>query len=694
MKPSFTFFKGVQSILYKSISLLLIFVVINYQQVNAQCSCTGSSGNLLLNPSFETSGGNSSTANWTFNAAGGNSSFSSTTGYEVCGSRYGLITNGGTVYQEVTGIPVGTLITWNIWAGVHTAGLSQSPTLRLRFYNASNVEISGTAVTVAVDRDVDNYNGTPLLKHYTLSRTVPTGATKVRVQGSVNGDYLKLDGGCLSYNNLTLGNKVFFDKNNNGLFDATEHGMDGFVVNLYVDANDDNVADGGAIQTTITANGGTYTFTNLSAGNYIVGVENAVSGLVSSTNIGSSSNVDNNTDNDDNGISTTAIITGTETKGNAITLTPNQEPGSSNVNNTYDFGFTCSGGSTTCGRVNLSQGNFVWRDLNGNGVKDGNEVGVANVTVKLYRDLNNDNIPDFTGTVKDNEPVPLENLTAIQTTTTNSQGQYSFTTNVDEGRYIVGITLPAGFVRVPINSATPDNDIDNDNNGINQTGLDVFSNGFTLNYYMEPPPTTDGDHTNANATIDFAISLTGGSTPINFTSLEGVYKNGMSNLTWATLQESNSSHFDVERSIDGFTYNVIGKVNAGGNTYSRVNYAFNDAKPNPGTNYYRLRMIDKDGTYDYSNVVSIKITVKGVVITTVYPNPFINSVSATISSDKQANATISLYDFAGRIVLSQQRSINKGISTLKIESLTNLPKGYYTLKIQTDESQIIQKLLK
>ncbi|MBL0146811.1 MAG: hypothetical protein IPP48_14885 [Chitinophagaceae bacterium] len=426
MKPSFTFFKGVQPILYKLVLCILFFVVINFQQVNAQCSCTGSSGNLLTtNPSFETTNPIGwSSNNGSFISVSGNGS-ASQPAFQVCGSRYGLLTpnrpNSGTqtaiFYQELTGSTVtaaiGSLITFNLWAGTYTDAAGNSPQLKLIFYNASNNEITASTITVAVDRN--NISSTVGLKHYSLSQTVPTGATRIRVQGSMNRTssqnsdiYLKVDGACLSYNNLTLGNKVFFDKNNNGLLDATEHGMDGFVVNLYVDANDDNIADGNAIKTTTTANGGTYTFTNLSAGNYIVGVENAVSGLVSSTNIGSSSNVDNNTDNDDNGITTTAVITGTETKGNAITLTANQEPGSSNINNTYDFGFTCSGSSTTCGKVDLSQGNFIWRDLNGNGLKDTNEPGVPNVTVKLYRDLNNDNVPDFTGggEMTTNKPIP------------------------------------------------------------------------------------------------------------------------------------------------------------------------------------------------------------------------------------------------------------------------------------------------
>ena len=76
---------------------------------------------------------------------------------------------------------------------------------------------------------------------------------------------------------LTLGDRVFFDANRNGVFDAGDSGVNGVTLSLFADADNNNVADGAAIATTTTAGAGAaagmYSFTNLAAGNYIVRVD-------------------------------------------------------------------------------------------------------------------------------------------------------------------------------------------------------------------------------------------------------------------------------------------------------------------------------------------------------------------------------------------------------------------------------------
>ncbi len=129
---------------------------------------------------------------------------------------------------------------------------------------------------------------------------------------------------------LTLGNRVWYDANNNGLNDASENGIRNVSVKLYADANNDNVADGAAIATTTTDVNGNYSFTNLVPGNYIVGVVVPNGYMSSSVNGG---DPDNNIDLDDNG----QVVSGNEVRGLAITLASGTEPGGS-TNNTYDFG--------------------------------------------------------------------------------------------------------------------------------------------------------------------------------------------------------------------------------------------------------------------------------------------------------------------------------------------------------------------
>ena len=75
-------------------------------------------------------------------------------------------------------------------------------------------------------------------------------------------------------------------------------------------------------------------------------------------------------------------------------------------------------------------------------------------------------------------------------------------------------------------------------------------------------------------------------------------------MSWATATESNSSVFEVERSMDGSTFEHIGTVPAAGNSLQTIDYAFFDDDPGALT-YYRLRMVDHDGTWEHSPMVSI-----------------------------------------------------------------------------------------
>jgi hypothetical protein len=132
-------------------------------------------------------------------------------------------------------------------------------------------------------------------------------------------------------------------------------------------------------------------------------------------------------------------------------------------------------------------------------MRDAGEPGIAGATVRLYKDDNNDDMPD--GSV-------------IRTTTTDNNGNYIFN-NLNPGNYIVGVVIPTGYVRGPQTETDPDNNIDNDNNGYwlegnNTPGGEVRSKAITLAAGTEP--TNDGDGSNGNLTLDIALCE---STPVH-----------------------------------------------------------------------------------------------------------------------------------------------------------------------------------
>lgn len=77
------------------------------------------------------------------------------------------------------------------------------------------------------------------------------------------------------------------------------------------------------------------------------------------------------------------------------------------------------------------------------------------------------------------------------------------------------------------------------------------------------------------------------------------------NLIWKTVTEKNSDYYEIQKSEDGLSFNPIGRVQAAFNSNSLMNYSFNDTERLTGITYYRLKMVDKDGTFKYSKLIAV-----------------------------------------------------------------------------------------
>jgi hypothetical protein len=106
--------------------------------------------------------------------------------------------------------------------------------------------------------------------------------------------------------------------------------------------------------------------------------------------------------------------------------------------------------------------------------------------------------------------------------------------------------------------------------------------------------------------------------PLNLISFNAILNNGFVSLEWETLSEINFSNFEIEKSLDAQTFETIGEV-PGKNIPGVHYYSFTDEKTLFGNAYYRLKMINKDGTYTYSGIVHI--TGKTAASLNIYPNP-------------------------------------------------------------------------
>lgn len=194
----------------------------------------------------------------------------------------------------------------------------------------------------------------------------------------------------------------------------------------------------------------------------------------------------------------------------------------------------------------------------------------------------------------------------------------------------------------------------------------TMSNTFgTINY-----PTLPGnriwqiDYTSNDVILQVVLNPL----PIELHSFDVKDQNGIHQLEWRTASEINGSHFEVEHSTNGQDWRMVGRVAATGDSQIAIDYSFAYApSAMDRIHYYRLKMVDRDETFDFSEVRSLETLSDSKIL--IAPNPFNDEV--------QINTTAShykIYDSLGAVVYessAQNEVINLG----------HLPGGMYLLKV-------------
>ena len=166
-------------------------------------------------------------------------------------------------------------------------------------------------------------------------------------------------------------------------------------------------------------------------------------------------------------------------------------------------------------------------------------------------------------------------------------------------------------------------------------------------------------------------------------------------LDWTTVNESQVNRFEIERSNDGSAFDKIGDRAATGNSSTNKTYSFTDTNPFSTLNYYRLKMIDNDGKYSYSNViVFIGNPKNGIIVSNVKPNPFTETINLNIVLQQAQLLTIQMADMTGRVVLTKDVSGKEGSNDIKYNGLSGLSDGIYFIRIITADALLQQKILK
>lgn len=177
-----------------------------------------------------------------------------------------------------------------------------------------------------------------------------------------------------------------------------------------------------------------------------------------------------------------------------------------------------------------------------------------------------------------------------------------------------------------------------------------------------------------------------GALPVSFGTFTAQKQNKIAKLSWSTEQESNSSHFVVERSDDGRTWQPIGNIAAAGNSSTHLEYTAFDNLPLNGKNYYRIKQVDKDGSIQVSVVRPVNFDQAYSI--TISPNPANDLVTITMDRINNTSSTIQLFNSSGTLMYTAKTSLSK----LSINT-TAFARGLYYIKISNAGEVAVQKLL-
>ncbi|MEE9438119.1 MAG: SdrD B-like domain-containing protein, partial [Saprospiraceae bacterium] len=435
---------------------------------------------------------------------------------------------------------------------------------------------------------------------------------------------------------IPIGELVWYDINENDIWDSEENGINGLEVNLYQLQNGSYVL----YESTLTghkpgtpSDDGYFKFC-APPGTYYIEVMMPPIGLVQTN-----PNIFNN-----------LPITNS-----------NESTADSDLTNNYGAAtttsFTVKSGDQICNigagfYPMATVGNKVWYDANENGIQESNESSVSNVLVQAFE---------------------VETGQAIAQSYTDAGGIYKIE-YLQKKDYYLKFTPPSGYSFTTANSGNElvDSDVDH-----------TYGYRTTAAYSLEP----------GQNYINIDAGLILGVLPVEWLAINAKVFDEDVKVTWSTALEVNSDYFIVERkheSENGFIQ--IGRVNAAMNSETRQDYSLLDTEVNAGRYYYRILQLDNDGNQSYSEIVSVNISHDKSF--NYYPNPTSGLINYSINLKEGSQLIIDIYDSSNRLVAKSlvNKYIEKGYHESFID-LSNFDTGVYTMRLLIEDKVIHKQVI-
>jgi len=434
-----------------------------------------------------------------------------------------------------------------------------------------------------------------------------------------------------------IGDLVWLDSNGNGYQDKNEEGLEGIKVSLYESSNKSV-----PVLITETNEEGKFLFEQLSQGHYFLEFT-LPEGMAFSPD-GFKDQNDLSFEDKDSDVKH-AFGPGTS---NIINLGRNEKM------------HTCDAGMYPMGSISA----FVWKDAHGG--LDGRydpliDSGVEDVVLHLY-DIKTDEL--------------------IAEKTTNSNGHIQFDA-LKAGQYYIELELPEH---------------------ISHKGLvkqDAYQDEEDSDFNRESLRSSI-IHVRAGENVDDIYAGLADSLPFKLLDFwpEHQPEDNIVQLFWATESENNTDYFVIEKSDSlNADFETLDELVAFGDIESVNYYSYDDFEGEVGTQYYRLKIVDKNGVYSYSPVISVQIgqgefreSAKEVSFR-IFPIPTVDFLTLEVTAEEEGDFKAYLVNNYGQNVkIIENRRIRKGVNRIEIEVL-DIPEGQYALSFFVNDIQYIGKVI-
>lgn len=224
--------------------------------------------------------------------------------------------------------------------------------------------------------------------------------------------------------------------------------------------------------------------------------------------------------------------------------------------------------------------------------------------------------------------------------------------------------------------------VDRDNDGL----VDIFDNNIAGQTYagtLAALPDNGSSGERDWRDFDFRADL-----PIELVVFTANKQNNATQLDWSTASEINSAYFIIEHSVDGLNFEAIGQVAAAGESVTQMHYEFLHNNPAIGYNYYRLKMVDQDETFEYSNLQAVYF--EDLQTARLYPNPATDYTVVELENAVEQATELSIHNKLGQLV--KQLTLTEGTRRVELTT-TDLPQGTYTVRIYTEGKPKILQLM-